>query len=216
MTTPNGTPLPLSNKHLADLVSSGLREETIRQAGLYSEADSVRIGQILHWQGPATRLGNCLVFPYPDPLGNRTGYHRLKPDQPRHDDKGKPFKYEAPFGQENHVYFPPKIALALANPATPLLLTEGEKKCLAAYQNGLPCLGLSGVDCGTRDGILIPDLMAIPWRGRTLFIVFDSDRQTNTNIQWAEWRLSQVLGKLGADVRVVQLPAGPPHQENHS
>jgi putative DNA primase/helicase len=200
--------LPLSQKHLDDLHKSGLSEETIRRAGIYSEKDPAAGGKLLNWNGPARMLGTCLVFPYPNASGESSGYCRIKPDKPRVKN-GKPHKYEAPLGQGNRLYFPPGTLSVLSHPSTPLLITEGEKKALKADQEGFPCIALSGVDCGMKDGELIADFGAIPWQGRTAYIVFDSDAATNRNVQWAEWRLAEGLGELGADVRIVRLPDVP-------
>jgi putative DNA primase/helicase len=199
-------PLPVEPQHIKDLRLSGISHDTIRESGLYSEKDPVKIGRLLNWDGPARNLGSCLVFPYPAPDGSPSGYHRLKPDRRRIDKKGKEHKYEAPWDKGNHLYFPPGTLSVLSAVSAPLVIAEGEKKALKADQEGFPTIALSGVDCGMKDGKLIADFDAIPWRGRTVFICFDSDVATNVNVQWAEWRLAQALKKLGADVRAVRLP----------
>ena len=64
------------------------------------------------------------------------------------------------------------------------MITEGEKKAAKADQEGFPCIGLVGVwgwqQARTRDNPdaareLIPDLAAVAWQGRTVFLVYDSD-----------------------------------------
>jgi hypothetical protein len=125
--------------------------------------------------------------------------------------KGKPVKYESPRGQPNRVYFPPGIFAALESVETDLLLTEGEKKSLAANQFGFPCLGLVGV-YGWKDGRadrLLPDLERINWHARKVYIGFDSDITDKAEVQEAEARLAAHLMARGADVRCVRLPAGP-------
>ena len=103
----------------------------------------------------------------------------------------------------------------------PLVITEGEKKAIAADQFGFPCVGLVGVYGWTQKRVrdadgrgsgprkLIPDLEAIPWQDRRVTFIFDSDAATNDNVKWAEHHLAETLKKLGADVRVVCLPSGP-------
>jgi putative DNA primase/helicase len=151
-----------------------------------------------------------------------SGYRRLKPDRPRNGKNGKPAKYEAPKGLPNRAYFPPGTIAAIADASRPLLITEGEKKAAKADQEGFACIGLSGVwnwhnkrprgpdGRGYGPRVLIDDLLAIPWDGRPIYIVFDSDASSNDNVLWAEYRLSQALQDRGAVIRIVRLPAGPP------
>jgi hypothetical protein len=212
--------------HLADLRRSGLTDDTIRAAGLYTERDARQVRTLLNWSGqPPVFLGPCLVFPYVHPDGRRNGYVRIKPSKPRADKKpGKPIKYEAPKGSGNRLYIPPGTVAKLADPDVPLLLTEGEKKALAADQAGYACLSVPGVwswqkgrprtngkPVGPRR--MIPDFDLIPWTGRAVTIGFDSDAADNPDIQWAEWHLAKALGKRGATVTVVRLPGLPPEPD---
>jgi hypothetical protein len=185
--------LPLSERHLADLRASGLSDDTILAAGLYTEKDPDRVREMLgsYLSVKTVRaMGPCLVFPYLDPAGAVMEYVtgcgtarpfvRLKPDNPRKSakDKDRRIKYESPLGAKCRAYIPPSTRAALADPAVPLILTEGEKKALCADQVGLPCIGLGGVwawqvarpgdangrKIGPRE--LIPDLDTIVWHGR--------------------------------------------------
>src|SRR5262249_55550446 len=153
----------------------------------YSVNDPARVSELLRWDRPAKRLGACLVIPFRTPAGEPDGYARLKPDRPR-TKAGKPVKYEAPRGTPlGRAYFPPGTVGALADPAAPLILVEGEKKAAKADQEGLPCVGLSGVwgwqrkrpagKDGKKSGprLLIEDLAAVAWKGRAVTVVFDSD-----------------------------------------
>src|SRR5205085_10589883 len=62
---------------------------------------------------------------------------------------------------------------------------------------------------GVGPRLFIPDLAAVVWAGRTLFVVFDSDAATNPNVRAAERALVAALTVAGAIVRVVRLPGGP-------
>ena len=120
----------------------------------------------------------------------------------------------------NRAYITPAVAAAIADKSRPLFVTEGEKKALKGTQEGFPTIGLSGVwnwqvkrekDCenkavGPRE--LIPDLAAIAWAGRDVFIVFDSDiiRPGKEQALWAEYHLATTLVAAGASVWVVRLP----------
>jgi hypothetical protein len=222
-TSKNGRPrLELSPAHLADLHASGLSDATIRAAGLYTEADPSKVAQLLHWQGRAGVLGECLVFPFKFTAtgGVSSGFARLKPSSPRQDADGKVVKYESPRGLSNRTYFPPSFKKLLAAGA-PLIVTEGEKKSLKAAQEGFAAIGLTGVwgwqqkrprdENGRPHGPrqLIDDLAAIDWRGRRVLVVFDSDRDSKLDVRKAESELAAALAPKGAEVRVAALPHGP-------
>ena len=160
--------------------------------------------------------------PAVDKDGNPLHFTRIKPGKPR-PSKGRKglSEYECPLGVSPvPPYFPPGTLAALKDPTIPLLFTEGEKKSLKADQDGFPCIGLPGVygwggqrpkgEDGKRKGKLqlSSELAAIPWQGREVCIVFDSDLADNYNVQRAEWRLSQELANRGANVKVVRLPPG--------
>ena len=147
----------------------------------------------------------------------RNGYTRLKPDRPRKSkDDGKPIKYESPKGSTNRAYFPPHTLAALPDPTKPLIVVEGEKKAAKADQEGFPTLGLVGVwgwhrkrENKDAPRELIPDLEAIAWGGRTVFLCYDSDLAEKKNVAFAEWHLAEALTAKGATVKVVRLPPGP-------
>jgi hypothetical protein len=225
----------LLSQHLDDLRKSGLSDQTIEAAGLYSETDPDRVNELLgnYMSAKTARsLGPCLAFPFfaPDgtPLSFLNGdgkahpFVRLKPSKPRKGrDDGKPIKYESPLKSGNHLYIPPGVGAALADPTKELLIVEGEKKALAAAQHGFPCVALTGVwswqvarpkgddGRGTGPRELIPDLAAVAWPGRRVVIAFDSDILDKPAVQWAEWHLAERLREAGADVRVIRFPAGP-------
>ena len=197
--------------HLAELRRSGLTDATIRAAQIHSQADCNALGAILGSRKYRKAMGAALVFPYTDDQG-RNGYTRIKPDRPRKDQNGKPIKYESPRGQPNQVYIPPGVADALHDARRELLLTEGEKKALAATQAGFPCLGLVGVFGWAEKNkvALLPALARVAWNGRRVFLVFDSDRARKPDVLEAEARLAAHLANHGARVKVAQLPDGPP------
>ena len=146
---PNVDNVRLSESHSKELTASGTSRDAVIAAGVYTESDPVRVGELLNWSGPAPALGSCLVYPYLDVGGRPTGYHRLKPSTPRSskkkEDKGKKIKYEAPRGDPNRLYIPPGTRSLLADPSVDLVVTEGEKKCLSADAAGFPCLSAPGV-----------------------------------------------------------------------
>lgn len=197
----------LCEAHLADLRKSGLSDETIAASGFYSESDDKKLSAILNSKY-SKRLGPALVITFPDPDG-AVSYRRVKPSLPR-TWRGKLVKYESPKGMKNRAYIPPSVLGQLLELAE-LVLTEGEKKALKATQEGFPTIGLIGV-WGWKDGKgadrLIPDL-EFDWRGKRVFIAFDSDLADNDNLLLAESALAQQLINRGAIVKVVRIPPGP-------
>jgi hypothetical protein len=213
-------------QHLADLYKSGLSDEQIAQCGFRSLQAPASVQKALRWQSYNGELGDCLAIPFRDADGKALDYCRLKPDRPRTANKdGKRVKYESPKGASNHPYFPPGTLAALKDPAAPLVVTEGEKKAAKADQEGFACIGLVGVygwqqkRAKDKDGKpqgdreLIPGLAGIPWQGRPVFLVFDSDAADNPNVRLAEWYLAEVLARHGATVKVGRIPARDPGVE---
>ena len=205
MTNANQTPLP---QHVQELKRSGITLETATAAGIYTETRHDRITALLGWRVPR-KLAPALVFPFRTTDGDN-GYARIKPDVPRVQ-QGKAVKYESPTGRPNQIYIPPGTFAVLNDADHGLLITEGEKKSLRADQDGLRCIGLVGV-WGWKESRaerLLPQIEQIEWKGRRVFIVFDSDIADNSSVQDAESRFAQQLKHHGAIVKVVRLPGGP-------
>jgi hypothetical protein len=217
--SPNVRLLP---QHLADLRRSGLSDAQIARCGFHSLTDAEHVRQVLRWKRYDGRLGPCLALPFCDHDGRPTSYVRVKPDAPRGEEGGGIVKYESPKGMANRPYFPPGTLPALQDPSRPLLVTEGEKKAAKADQEGFPCVGLVGVYGWQKKRARGPDgqaqgareltdaLAAVTWRGRTVYLAYDSDAASNANVRWAEWHLAQVLVQHGATVKIVRLPPGAP------
>ena len=133
----------LLDHHVRHLRESGLTDATIKAAGITSETSPEKLAAILGMRKPTKALAPAIVFPFVDANGGN-GYYRVRPDTPR-TLKGKPVKYESPRGQPNRIYIPPGVAQVLTDTAAELVITEGEKKALAATQAGFSCIGLVGV-----------------------------------------------------------------------
>ena len=180
-----------------------------------------------------------IEFPYvwPGEVGIRS--QRLRRDNPEieiaYAENGQEVrkersKYVVPVGSRNLLYFFPETPVELLGELTlPILIVEGEKKCLCAWQLAnhnsseprfLP-IGLGGVwswrgKIGTTYGPNgrprplygpIPDLARIPWQ-REVLIAFDSDVVTNESVHSARAALTRELRKRGAlRVRYVQIPS---------
>jgi hypothetical protein len=199
--SPRGVTAP---SHLEDLRKSGLNSETIAKAGIYS-ATAAEVEQLV-----GLPAGPGLVFPYSD------DYAQVKPDKPWATADGKLAKYLAPRHRPKRLYLPPLLDDALFNDAgVALWVTEGEKKALKAAQEGLACIAVSGVDGWRRrerpgdpgtPSVPLHDLDLITWRGRKVYLCYDSDAVTKEQVQRAEWTLAAELERRGAKVIIVRLP----------
>lgn len=100
----------------------------------------------------------------------------------------------------------------LANdPDFDLIITEGELKAAAGCAMGFPTIGLGGVwnFRSSKEGTwFLPELEAVNWIRRTVFICFDSDYLTKPNVCSAINALCAELEERGAVVKVLTLPEG--------
>ena len=191
--------------HRADLERSGLTEETIRASRIVSGSEAA-VRELLGFG-----VGPGMVLPYPGTKGPWHGeFAQVKPDAPAVWN-GKSAKYVSPKGSKNWLYIPPTLdPRVLTDSSIPLYITEGVKKVLKAVQEDLPTIGVLGVWSwrGKVDGrsVPIPDLDRIVWRGRHVFLVFDSDIAIKEQVRWAQFRLGQELRQRVAVPFAVPLP----------
>jgi hypothetical protein len=178
-----------------------------------------------------------IAIPNIDPANGNIRDYRLRRDRPDLEQRNgrvvEEAKYLSAPGARNRAYFPPGTRPEwLKDSSIPIVLLEGEKKCLALWRvawNGLgdaaerPVflpLGLSGVwnwrgvigKAPTPDGGrravrgVIADLINIVWAGRDVTTFFDTNVQTNENVCTARQHLSGWLAGQGARVRLANLP----------
>lgn len=165
------------------------------------------------------------------PGETRPREYRVRRDRPDLEEKeGGGFKekgkYLSPPGRSNLVYFPPCTSPEdLSDQTVPVCLTEGEFKGLALRRlftergervlvvalpgvwNWRGTVGKTTDEKGRRDvkGV-IPDFDRVAWRGRVVYIVFDSNVATNDSVRAARRELSKELRRRGAKVYLVDLP----------
>jgi hypothetical protein len=198
----NDLPLHLHPDHLADLRKSGLSDDTIQEAGIYSVPPR-DINKRLGFKD--SRIESVIAFPYP----GCDGFERFKLFPPS--DKKKYWQRK---GTPNRLYNPKKVEGVLQDVSVSLCLTEGEKKTLRAVQEGLPCIGLSGLWNWKNKGEekVISDFDRINFKGRTVFIVPDNDwllsnkQGYEKNLRQAVNGLAYLLIDRGARVFIVKLP----------
>ncbi len=199
---------------VADLQRSGISQTDAERAGMFDVVDASTIYSEF-------RASPAIVIPYFDAEGAVAKFSR--------DDKLLPFcrvrylgaaaqtsftarkdvRYGQPKGSGTRAYLPPLLpwAAIFEDVNEPLLLTEGEKKGLAGIVAGLPVIALGGVFNFMSEGELLPELEAIKWRGRDVYICFDSDAALNPNILAAEARLvDELQRRRGANCFLVRIP----------
>jgi hypothetical protein len=146
-----------------------------------------------------------LVVPMFSPDGETVGY-QLRPDRPRKDGP----KYESPGGVSPVVDVHPRMLEEVRHGDGPLLITEGAKTGDAATSRGIPTLVLAGVWMWCVPKVkpyrLKPCFEHIRLEGREVFVAFDSDCMSKTNVQDALAALVAALEDRGAVVKVIYLP----------
>jgi hypothetical protein len=188
-------------KHFEDLRKSGLSDETIIEAGIKSVSPDL-INKRLGFN--ISRLASMYEIPYCD------GFSRFRAF---YEDGKEGNKYLQKKGTRNRLYTPEKVIPILDDISIHLYITEGEKKALKATQDGLYCIGLSGLwnwSNGKKE--LIPDFDLITLKNRTVYIVPDNDWLTlnkhgyRKNLKQAVYELANSLKTRGANVFIVELP----------
>jgi len=150
---------------------------------------------------------SILVIPYP--LSN---FSRVRLYPPLGD-----VKYLQPRGVTPAPYILAPIAEIKGKSHRPVIITEGEKKTLCLIKHGFNAIGLPGVWCfkNTKQNLpLLKELDRWNWKGRTLYICFDSDAIYNIQVLRAEIELGLNLYAKGAKVFIVRLPQ-PSHKTKY-
>ncbi|HEU0096426.1 MAG TPA: DUF3854 domain-containing protein, partial [Rhizomicrobium sp.] len=201
-----------------DLGRSGINAETADQCGLFDVEDASAIY-------PDFDAGPAVVIPYYHPDGELMTFQRdgetlpfcrvryLQPPVTRPSGFGgaaKAQRYGQPGRSGTRAYFCPTVPWSdlMADAEEPVIITEGEKKGIAACAAGFPTIALGGVfnfTSGADD--LMPELAEFQWSGRKVFICFDSDALNNPNILCAEARLvDELQRRRGAECFLIRLP----------
>ena len=218
----------LTVRHIIDLRASDLSDETIWKNGLFSASKIAPHDYIARLNHSFKRPANCpftsdaLLIPYDHIPSFESAFLRAKPDDAIQNYDGNEARYLSPFGAHNRLYFPKGVLSDLQTSDEPLIITEGEKKALKAYQEGFLCVALPGVSCWVekpRDSHgrkltlqpskPIQDLDLITSPGRKVYIVFDSDAMTKSEVGREVDKLAaELIGRQmqAYSVRIPQLP----------
>ncbi len=200
--------MPLNEKHLADLRSSGLNDDTITRLGFYS-ADEKEIMDTIKPKG-GMPLGPGMIIPYPI----FSGYKRAKLDKKKIKPNGEEKSwYMQPTGAINRFYIPFDLNTVKDEVSKPLIITEGEKKAAKASQEGFPCIAIGGVwnwkskkSPEDKETFPLQDFDMVNWNGRKVYVIFDNDYRDKPDIKKAGEKLREELVKRGAYVYLRFIP----------
>ncbi len=201
----------LSSEHLAVLLQgSGLSQDVIRARGYRTTSTRAEVKR-LGFSDTQARVP-ALLIPVYGTSGDLVLY-QARPDTPRIKD-GRPIKYETPRGSRMVLDVHPAARAALANPDTPLLVTEGIKKGDCLVSHGCCAVAILGVwnwrgtnELGGKTSL--PDWEVVALNGRQVYVIFDSDVMLKPQVQAALARLKPFLESRGARVLLIYLPVDP-------
>ncbi|MGC8731615.1 MAG: DUF3854 domain-containing protein, partial [Halothiobacillaceae bacterium] len=200
---------------VAQLSSWGLTPTDADRAGIFYTPDASQL-----YSEMPRRAG--LVIPYWNPDGTLRLFQRhttqlplsrvrLLGQEPARATftKRRPLRYLQPDHSPVAAYWWPGLdwTAICADTSVPLVITEGEAKAIRGCLAGFATVALGGVYSYGQNGDLLPDLDMVRWDQRDVFIVYDSDAATNTQVLAAEARLVELLHReRSARCRVVRLP----------
>lgn len=210
----------LIDAHVTELRGSGLNDETIELARLYSTSDRDELSKLILRK--FKRTVPALVFPCFLPGGDEPVFYRVKPRTAGRGGKYTQASRDA-LGFGFGIYYPPRtLRDGKLRSDAPLVFTEGEKKTLALDQLGYAAIGSQGVDCfhdADHKEDTGGEYRLHPWirdhvriEGRRCIIAFDAQAlDDNHPVHHAAARLAGMLKEAGA--ASVHLRPCPPLEE---
>lgn len=209
MPAPADNSTPTGALHLAPTSDASFMATDLAKSGL-TVADVAGLG----WHNTP----DGYAIPFRDPGSGETlktpkgkAFARTRVAKP-----GTGPKYLSPTGSTPFPYVLPAVHAALvADPCTPVVLTEGEKKAVRATLAGFPTIGLSGIDCwseGKGSSTLHKLLSRYVATGRLFVMIYDSDGTLPAkakNFDRSAGRFASAVERLGARFRRAFVPSGP-------
>lgn len=162
----------------------------------------------------------ALLIPYYSVSGKKTEFYRIrylkstKSGFLKHTNI-KERRYDQPSAEIPQLYIPHVLPKGKSwegifkDPTIPVVFTEGELKAACATKNGIPTLALGGVwnFKSKKAGLFrLPIFNEMKFKGRTVFIVFDSDSATNPQVLHAQYKFAEEVFTLGGSPVVVNIP----------
>lgn len=203
----------MNSRHLSDahrqlLKESAVRSDVAEARGYQTISNSQALPPL--FTGRQRERHGMLI-----PIRNVTGAivtYQLRPDNPRHDARGKVIKYETAAAGRSCLDVPEAARPYLINTSERLWITEGCRKVDSGLSNGLRAIiGLTGVwnFRGSHQGggkALLPDWDFIALNGREVVIAFDSDVMRKDTVRSAIDRLAGVIKLKGGIPRYAIMP----------
>jgi len=188
-------------EHAADLEKSNISVQFVLSQGVFS-ADRVGIASILGKQ-PHPDVKSALVFDY------GRDFYRMKVF-PSYKGFDGTVRYLQRKGSGSRFYIPLAMKDIVATPKSPFRIAEGEKKCLAACERGIPTIAIAGLWNWRENRRPMEDLDKIDWADRMVTLVPDSDvwAPGKEDLLVPVYSLGLELTFRGADVEYVILPLG--------
>jgi hypothetical protein len=208
----------LLQSHLDHLLKSKISIDNIRARGYRSIYGSDPRLKELGFKSAQCRRPGGILIPMFGANGSVVSY-QYRPDHPRKitKDNGKEreIKYETPTGARNHFDIHPVAGKYAGDPKVIGWIVEGVKKADSLLTAGAQfVIALPGVANwrGTNEAggkTAIPDFEDVAWNERLLYIAFDSDAWSKSDVAAMLQRLAAYLKNKGADVRIIKFPDGP-------
>jgi putative DNA primase/helicase len=217
-------PEALSSGDLALFAKFGIGPELLSKAQIGRVGDR-EARELLSANGASGDFSGIL-FPFISPITGFKQSYVVRRDHPPIEDGKEKRKYHHAFGDRPHLYTSPGAAGMIKDLSVPAVLVEAQKSCLAltawSERTGRKILPLGVNGCwGWRgrigrteaaDGERIDEVGPLPdlaeyCAGRLVYILLDSNAQTNPKVAAAQRELGRALHKLkAAEVRTLTLP----------
>jgi hypothetical protein len=218
----------LNLAHLKNLRASGISDEVIAQRGCRTINSFAELPAVF----AQTKIGReqfpGLLLTLHSVKGETAGF-QYRPDTPltfkdKETGKDVTLKYINPKGSKVPVDVPPACLPRLNDPSADIWFSEGVKKADAGASAGLCIVNIGG--CGnwsvphTKEEkknkvprLLKPELKAIPWAGRCVYLAMDHDTHKPSaleNVAYQTKLLAEKLYQEGcADVWILRIPPRP-------
>jgi len=219
-----GAPGSLTAADLSLHQRLGIPPDLLNRAGVRRLSD-FEARQRLSKRSTAAGDFGGIEYVYRHPILGYQNTSRVRLDHPPlKADGGPDGKYQAPYGDVRHLYFPPNDAAFLSDVAIPSAIVESEKASLAlvaaAQRAGRQLLviatggnwawrGVIGKDvdaAGARVDVkgALADFDLVAWTGRKTYILFDAN--PNASTEAGRRALARELRQRGAEVLHGHLP----------
>lgn len=203
----------LSSIYKAKLKTSDLSIEDAKKLGFEVVENPAKLED--HFFSTA-----AFKIPYHDHKGKATGFYRIRYLESTkrgfaRATAAKDRRYDQPSAELPQLYLPKLLPKGKSwqqlfdDPDMPLVFTEGELKAACAVKHGVPTIALGGVwnFKSKKNGLFrLPVFNEINLKGRTVYIIFDSDSATNPQVLHAQYKFAEEMFNCGAHPIIVNIP----------